>query len=487
MAYHELIDERRGEIVEFLREIVKFPSVLGEAGEGAPFGDAVAGVYDCVLDRARADGFAVFDADGWGGHIEWTGVVADSGAAGEADPGDDAQPSYGRVLGIPAHLDVVPAGGAWVHGPFDADIADGRIYGRGTADDKGPAVAVYMALKALKDSGFVPAKTVRIIIGLDEETGWTGMDKYLEIAGPPDFGFTPDGDFPAVNGEMGVINFDLAKKLTGGGEGGVFVRSVTGGNAPNMVPDSAKAIITEDTGKGFESVKEKIAEYRTLSGHRLTGKGIGKSFEISAHGASAHGSTPEKGLNAISILLEFLGTLELSNDSVREFIGFYNENIGFDVHGAGLGVGLSDEPSGKLILNVGKIALDRDAAILTINVRYPVTLTSDAFYDALMPMVHSYDLGVVKGFDKAPIWFEPDDPLIVTLMDVYREQTGETDAQPLVIGGATYARAIPRAVAYGPKFPGGPDVEHQADEFIAIDDLIKLTHIYAEAIRRLTG
>ncbi|MDR1496006.1 MAG: M20/M25/M40 family metallo-hydrolase, partial [Clostridiales Family XIII bacterium] len=169
------------------------------------------------------------------------------------------------------------------------------------------------------------------------------------------------------------------------------------------------------------------------------------------------------------------------------FIDFYNENIGFDVHGDGLGVGLSDELSGKLILNVGEIALDRDAAILTVNVRYPVTSTSATFYDALMPVVHRHDLGVVKGFDRAPIWFEPDDPFIETLMDVYREQTGDADAKPLIMGGATYARAIPRAVAYGPKFPGGPHVEHQADEFIAVDELIKLVHIYAEAVRRLTG
>jgi succinyl-diaminopimelate desuccinylase len=191
-------------------------------------------------------------------------------------------------------------------------------------------------------------------------------------------------------------------------------------------------------------------------------------------------------VNAISVLMEFLGSLTISSESVRGFVDFYNEHIGFDVHGDGLGVGLSDEPSGKLVMNVGKIAMDRDAAILTVNVRYPVTLTSDAFYDALMPMIHKYDLGVVKGFDKAPIWFEPDDPFIGTLMDVYREQTGDAAAKPIVMGGATYARAIPRAVAYGPKFPGGPDVEHQADEFVSVDDLIKMTHIYAEAIRRLT-
>jgi succinyl-diaminopimelate desuccinylase len=104
-----------------------------------------------------------------------------------------------------------------------------------------------------------------------------------------------------------------------------------------------------------------------------------------------------------------------------------------------------------------------------------------------MPLVHSCDLGVVKLFDKAPIWFEPDDPFIRTLMDAYREQTGDEAARPIVMGGATYARAIPNAVAYGPKFQGGPHVMHQADEYIEIDELIKITHIYAEAIRRLAG
>jgi succinyl-diaminopimelate desuccinylase len=473
MNLHELIDDRRDATVDLLRDLIRFPSVIADPADGAPFGEAVAGVYGSMLERARSDGFDVFDADGWGGHIEMKGDAAD-GAPG--------------TLGIPVHLDVVPAGGDWVHGPFDADVSDDRVYGRGTADDKGPAAAVYMAMKALKDSGFSPAKTVRLIIGLDEETGWLGMDRYLEEAGPPDFGFTPDGSFPAVNGEMGVINFELAGKLAkdGDADGEISVRSVSGGNAPNMVPDSAKAIILSETGKGFDDVKEKLAGYRVSTGRRLTGRGIGKSFEIVACGVSAHGSTPEKGVNAISILFDFLGTLDISNESVRRFIDFCNRHIGFDTNGDGLGVGLSDGPSGKLILNVGKISMDRDAAILSVNVRYPVTLTSGDFYDALMPMVHRYDLGVVKGFDKAPIWFEPDDPLIRTLTEVYREQSGDTEAKPIVMGGATYARAIPGAVAYGPKFPGGPDVEHQADEYTSISNLMKMTHIYAEAIKRLS-
>jgi succinyl-diaminopimelate desuccinylase len=185
--------------------------------------------------------------------------------------------------------------------------------------------------------------------------------------------------------------------------------------------------------------------------------------------------------------MEFLGTLDPEDESVRDFIGFYNEHIGFGFGGEGLGVRLEDAPSGRLILNVGQIRMDRDAAILTINIRYPVTTSSDDFYEVLMPIVHRYDLGIVKGFDRAPIWFEPDDPFIVTLMDAYREQTGDIDAKPVVMGGATYARAIPRAVAYGPKFPDGPHVMHRADEYVSIEDLMKTAHIYAEAIRRLAG
>jgi succinyl-diaminopimelate desuccinylase len=516
VEYHELIDERQDEIVEFLRELIRIPSVLGDAKDGAPFGKAVAEVYDFMLGRARADGFDVFDADGWGGHVAWRadtesetpGAVNPTAAApsggnpvdgnapdriesGQSQPAgisaDADSPDALRTLGIPVHLDVVPVGDAWVHEPFGADIADGRIYGRGTSDDKGATAAVYMAMKALRDSGFIPAKTIRLIIGLDEETGWTGMDNYLEAAGPPDFGFTPDGDFPVVNGEMGVLNFELAKKLEKTNDSGVSVRSIEGGNAPNMVPDRARAIITDDAGKGYDHIKEKLAAYRTETGYRLTGKGIGKSFEIVAYGTSAHGSTPDKGLNAISIMMAFFGSLELANESIREFIDFYNKRIGFDFHGAALGAGLEDAPSGKLILNIGQVQVDKDAAILTVNVRYPVTMTSDDFYDALMPTVHQYDLGVVKGFDKAPIWFEPDDPFVVTLMDVYKEQTGDETAQPIVMGGATYARSIPRAVAYGPKFPDGPHVMHQADEYISISDLMQITHIYAEAIRRLTS
>jgi succinyl-diaminopimelate desuccinylase len=241
----------------------------------------------------------------------------------------------------------------------------------------------------------------------------------------------------------------------------------------------------DEVNKNFDHIKEKIAAFREETGYRVNGKGVGRAFEITAHGVSAHGAHPELGLNAISILMKFLGELEVANESIREFIDFYNEHLGFELHGEQMDIGLEDEPSGRLILNVGLVRVDAEAVIVTIGVRYPVTMTDEQVYLNMMPLIHQNDLGIVKLGHNPPIFFPPDSPFIETLMSVYREHTGDEKHGPLVIGGGTYARAIPNAVAFGPLFPGAPDLMHQKDEYITIDDLLKITEIYADAIRRL--
>ncbi|MDR0357571.1 MAG: dipeptidase PepV [Clostridiales Family XIII bacterium] len=478
--YNEIIDSRRDDIVAMLRELIAFKSVKGEPSEGKPFGEGVHLAYMYMLEKGRSDGFEISDVDGFGGHIEWSGM--------ELDEGGEVISLADETLGIPVHLDVVPEGSdEWSHAPFGAEIEDGKIYGRGAADNKDAVAAVYSAIKALKDSGYVPKKNVRVILGLDEETGWIGMKKYLEATDAPDLGFVPDADFPAINGEKGIIDFELAKKLSKSNEKGISLRSVSGGNAPNMVPDRARAVVMDESDSGYEAVKEKIAAFREATGYKVYGKGVGKAFEISALGKSAHGAYPEAGLNAISILLEFLDGIGIANESVRDFLSFYRDRIGFDTDGARMGIGFSDEPSGKLTFNVGMIGMDSEAVILTVNARYPVTMLEERVYEAMSPLIHEYDLGIVKCDSKPPIYFPEDDPFIETLMDVYRENTGDTRSRPLVIGGGTYARAVPNAVAFGPQFPGESGRIHQADEYAVEDNLLKITHIYADAIYRLTG
>ena len=495
-----------------LRDLVSFQSVKSAPAEGMPFGEEAQKAYAYMLAKAEADGFDTFDADGYGGHIEWTGAILD-------DRGEIAGAADG-TLGIAVHLDVVPPGDGWEHDPWKSEASDGRIYGRGTSDDKGAASMIYHAMKALRESGHTPSKNVRLIIGLDEETGCSGMDRYLEAASIPDVGFSPDSDFPVINGEMGIMIFEIAKKLEAGHEEGLILRSVKGGNAPNMVPDFCRAILvfegdagsgkggkagskkgakagaktkkappskeTEARGRAFSLVKDAASSFREKSGARLTCKGTGNAIEVSAYGLSAHAMAPEKGVNAISVMMDFLGTLPLSNESARDFVDFYNARIGFETDGKSLGISMSDGLSGSLILNAGMIDLNREAAVLTVNARYPVSKKEEDVYAALTPALDKNGLGVVKLSNMEPLYFSPEDPLVKTLMEVYREETGDYESGPIVTAGGTYARSFPRAVAYGPRFPGEEEVMHQKDEYISIDSMMKAAMIYAGAILKLT-
>ncbi len=83
-----------------------------------------------------------------------------------------------------------------------------------------------------------------------------------------------------------------------------------------------------------------------------------------------------------------------------------------------------------------------------------------------------------------PLYVPKDDALVKKLLDVYTEMTGEK-AEPITTGGGTYARALDYAVAFGAQFPGRPDLAHQRDEYIDIEDLLLHTKIYARAIAEL--
>ena len=76
--------------------------------------------------------------------------------------------------------------------------------------------------------------------------------------------------------------------------------------------------------------------------------------------------------------------------------------------------------------------------------------------------------------------------MIKTLMQVYREVTGDTVSQPIASGGATYARAIDNCVAFGPLIHGELVTEHQPNERVVVENLYKAMDIYAHAVYELT-
>lgn len=467
------IEENKTEMLASLSKLISIPSVAKEGKGRKPFGPEVDEVYRLMLNMAEDEDFDCFDANGYGGHIDYDGT-------------EDG------VVGIIGHLDVVPEGDGWDTEPYGGEIiCDEKtgtefVCGRGTMDDKGPVITSFYAMKALKECGFEPAKTIRLILGLDEETDWKGMDYYMEHVGDlPDLGFTPDGDFPVIRAEMGILIFEMIKKLPASRGRGLELTSVRGGTAANAVPDCAKAVLMDSAGGGYDVIKEMVANCRDENGWTISCRGAGKSLEITVRGKAAHGAKPEQGINAISILMDFLGRLNLLNDGASDFIDFYDKCIGYDLHGERAGCALEDEDSGKLIFNVGKIDMDKNAAKLTVNIRYPVTCTDEQVYAGIMNVLDEYNIGILKEREQAPINLDPDTELVSTLMKIYRKHTGDMSSKPMVIGGGTYARAMENIVAFGARFPGEPELGHQKNERISVDDLVKLAKIYAEAIYEL--
>lgn len=460
MNLEQKIEEMREEIIKSAQEIIKKKSVKSLPKDEMPFGEDI---HDClmyVLNLCKKLGFDIKNIDNYGGHAEL---------------GDGEE-----VVGILVHLDVVPEGDNWTYPPYNGEIHDNKLFGRGAIDDKGPAIAGLYAMKAIKDSGVKLNKKIRIIFGLDEESGWEGLKYYLKHEEAPNVAFTPDADFPAIHGEKGILVFDLVKTLTNkNSDKGIRILKIQGGNRPNMVPDYCEAHIVSNY--SLKSTLETYVKENNVNLEILEEK---DKIIIKSYGVSAHGSLPEKGQNAISQLILFLNSLDLGDGDASDFIKLYCQKIGMEYNGQSIGCGFKDEASGKLIFNIGVIDLTEDKAKATVNIRYPVTFTDKEIYTGMEKELINTDIHIIHHEHMKPIYLPKKHELIQKLMKVYRDFTGD-NSEPITIGGGTYARSMENAVAFGPLFPGQPELAHQKDEYISIEDLIKITKIYANALYEL--
>lgn len=450
----EWIETRKQEIIEAVQGAVRIPSVLDEPAPGAPFGTEIGHALTYFMELGRRMGFAATDFDGYAGAIEW----------GEGEP----------RLGILVHTDVVPAGDDWSYAPFGGEVRDGRVYGRGTIDDKGPAVAVLYAMAALKHAGFSPKGTVQLIVGTDEETEHRGLDHYLEKRPAPAFGFSPDGEFPVIHGEKGIIHLDMVETDPAVDD---LIASVEGGHRPNMVPEActclfARPLTTKEADRLGEAARGMMEEHAwVLDGETLT-----------VHGVAAHGSMPEKGVNAIGRLLTLLAEARMLPD--KGLVPMLTKRVGLSYDGKGMDLGLWDEATGPLTLNLGEIHIGENESRAVLDVRYPATCSSEDVLATFGEKAKEAGAVVKTRIHHLPLYMEKDSEIVQALLSVYREVTGDMK-EPFTIGGGTYAREIPNAVAFGPLFPGRPDVMHQKDEYIYVDDLAQIARIYARAIQKL--
>jgi|AntDeeMinimDraft_5_1070356.scaffolds.fasta_scaffold14797_2 succinyl-diaminopimelate desuccinylase len=464
------VDSYKDDIINSLQEIVQVKSVETQAQEGMPFGEGVDKSLRRFLELADDLGLKTKYFDGYAGHVE----------IGEGE----------ETLGILCHLDVVPEGTGWTYPPYEAEIHDNKMYGRGTIDDKGPAVASLYALKAIEDSDINLNKRVRLILGTDEESGWEGLEYYFKKESKPEMAFSPDAQYPVIHAEKGILIFDLNYEFESYEENYLDknnykyeVLSLKGGNAPNMVPDNCELLIKTDYGKALE---KNLADFKNKTDYDIKLNKEGKNkYKLISGGVSAHGSMPEKGKNAISRLIAFLAELDKLN--IQEFVDFYNNKIGLDYYGERIGCNLEDEVSGNLIFNVGQINFTENLIKTTVNIRYPVTKNKNEVLDGIKNEVGQYDVYLEMKNHQEPLYVKKDDPLVQNLMEVYRKVTGDNDSEPIAIGGGTYARAVPKGVAFGALFPGEEELAHQKDEYIDIENLHKNALIIASAIKALTA
>ena len=448
------------DLLKDLFDLLSVRSILGtDITEETPFGSGPREALDLILSFGKRDGYKTKLVENKAGHIE----------VGQGE----------ELFGILGHVDVVPVVEAdWTSHPFKPEIRDGKIFARGSLDDKGPTMAAYYAVKLLDKLGVKWNKRVRVIIGSDEETGFRCVEAYFKHEEQPASGFTPDAMFPLVYAEKARATFDHKLKfvLEDGNYNYKLVK-FNGGQVLNMVIASAKAELVGEV----SDIKEKFENF--LAQEKLDGEvTVEDTIKLTLKGKAAHGSTPQYGINGATKLAEFLSTLGLDNNG-KNFVNYIVEKLANDPFGEKLGIDYSDNEMGEATYNYGILDydLEKKVGIVSTDCRHPMKFDLVARLNGVK--VDNIDIEVTS--TKEAHYVPKDDELVTTLMDVYRKHTGDTKNDAFVLGGGTYARCLKKGVAFGLLFPGKEDTMHQANEYLEVEDLLLATAIYAEGIYKL--
>ncbi|MEL7566131.1 MAG: Sapep family Mn(2+)-dependent dipeptidase [Dehalobacterium sp.] len=461
MRLDDFIDAHVEQMVNDLLELLRIPSVSRDIPKMT---EALA----LVLDRGIEMGF---DARSLLDHR--VGLV-------EMGEGDE-------VIGVLAHVDVVDVEGEWTIPPFSGRVMDGWVWGRGAVDDKGAIIAALYAMQAVKSLKLPFFKKVQLIIGTQEEVDWTDLEDYTNQYKVPDYGFTPDGEFPATNREKGYCDVRLGFKRTEEEKKDLVIVSLEAGNTVNTIPSRAQAFVRGE----WDFWNDFLTDY--LKAHpdeKLTLEEKNAGLVVTAYGVSAHSSVPEKGVNAIVVLCNFLSQVPLSKGGAANLIAFVKNYFAGDIYGKAVGLYseseyLNGEYVHRNVISPTLLETKENCFNVTFNLRNSYGTTREDIEKAFAEFSFQYDYTpeILSYYD--PIYVSKDMPFIKVLRESYQEISGDPDNEPVLSLGTTYAKAMPNIVAWGPVFPGEEDFCHAVDERISIESLVKATKIYARALAEL--
>ena len=423
------LESHKDEMLGLLSELVAIPSVQGEALEGKPFGEEPARALAFMLEKCREYGFAVENVDNYAGSADF----------GAPEP----------ELAILSHLDVVPAGSGWSSDPFTLTVDGDKLIGRGAIDDKGPAVAALFALRAVRELGIPLKKGVRLIFGTNEENGSADLAYYRSKRELPPMVFTPDGEYPVINAEKGMLRVFFSAPFNNGAiydEGGVI----------NAVPQLCSYDIR------LEENGDVSLNYGKIKG------------------VSAHASTPEKGENAIT---KFLTFNNYGVPMLKKLAELFPHG---EFNGKSCGLGFSDPISGEMTCVLSILYTKEGRLHGGIDIRFPLDRKKAEISDIICGKLREagFDIDSCEGVE--PHCTDENSTFVQALLKTYERVTGEK-GHCIAIGGGTYVHEIEGGVAFGAEFPGKDYHMHSPDEFITVGELLKNAELMAEAIIEICG
>ncbi|MDD2958198.1 MAG: Sapep family Mn(2+)-dependent dipeptidase [Lachnospiraceae bacterium] len=456
------LDGKKEEMLEDLKALVRIDSRRSTAKEGMPFGEGPAKALKAAGAFMERYGLTVKNYDNY--------VVTGDYGTGE------------KVLDILAHLDVVPVTEDWtVTRPFEPLIQDGNIYGRGTADDKGPAIAALYAIRAVKELNIPLKNSVRLILGSDEECGSSDLEHYYGIEKEAKYTFTPDGDFPVINLEKGRLTKSFEASFPPS-EDLPKICSLKGGDKENVVPGKAEAILEGLEEEDLKRAADKAAEATNAI---FLWSREGNQIHLNVKGTSAHASTPEAGNNAVTALLHLISLLPIVNcegyQRLCALSRMFPHGCG---DGTGLNVDMADEESGALTLTLDVLNYTETSLKGAFDCRAPLCATDENLTEELKQAFENAGM-TMEGGKMVPVHHVPaNSSFVQTLLDSYEFYTG-IKGKPLAIGGGTYVHELERGVAFGCMSEAVDNHMHGDDEFMEIDTLMMSAKIFADAIVKL--
>ena len=418
----EYFDNHFDEILASLKEIMSIDSTYQEPEEGKPFGEGSAKALKWGADFGKSLGMNVKNFENYAISMDFK----------EGEP----------TLGILSHLDVVPAGEGWTYEPFNMTVDGGNIYGRGSIDDKGPSVAVLYAVKCIKDLGIPIKDNFRVIFGGNEECGCHDIEYYAQKEKFPPMVFTPDGTFPVLNCEKGMIHMKFSGKADFIGNNGFKATSIKGGNVVNAIP--AKAICKCE-GITAEALAEAFNKLDTDC--KLEINSTENGIEFTVHGKSAHGSRPDRGINAITGLMTLLSSLGC--EKAERFAEIFPHG---EYNGKSLGLGFADDVSGEMSCALTLFNFDGETLSGGIDTRFPIDKTVKEISDIIISGLNSAGMDNHAFSGMEPHYVPEDSDFVQALLEVYEQVKGEK-GYCIAEGGVTYVHNTEGGVAFGAEFP----------------------------------